>query len=61
MEPELIILDEPTSLLDPFSAREFVHLMKDLQREKGFSLLVIEHQLDAELRKGLKERSAHLK
>ncbi|MGN2620189.1 ABC transporter ATP-binding protein [Bacillus stercoris] len=46
MEPELIILDEPTSLLDPFSAREFVHLMKDLQREKGFSLLVIEHQLD---------------
>lgn len=34
MEPELIILDEPTSLLDPFSAREFVHLMKDLQREK---------------------------
>ncbi|WP_444559060.1 ABC transporter ATP-binding protein [Bacillus stercoris] len=46
MEPELIILDEPTSLLDPFSAREFVHLMKDLQREKGFSLLVIEHRLD---------------
>ncbi|TYS25079.1 energy-coupling factor ABC transporter ATP-binding protein [Bacillus subtilis] len=46
MEPELIMLDEPTSLLDPYSAREFVHMMKDLQREKGFSLLVIEHQLD---------------
>ncbi|NTU27945.1 ABC transporter ATP-binding protein [Bacillus tequilensis] len=46
MEPALIILDEPTSLLDPYSAREFVHMMKDLQREKGFSLLVIEHQLD---------------
>ncbi|MCY7884609.1 energy-coupling factor transporter ATPase [Bacillus spizizenii] len=46
MEPELIMLDEPTSLLDPYSAREFVHMMKDLQQEKGFSLLVIEHQLD---------------
>ncbi|MGM0948804.1 MAG: ABC transporter ATP-binding protein [Bacillota bacterium] len=46
MEPELIMLDEPTSLLDPYSAREFVHMMKDLQRDKGFSLLVIEHQLD---------------
>ncbi|MCY8720035.1 ABC transporter ATP-binding protein [Bacillus sp. S10C12M] len=46
MEPELIILDEPTSLLDPYSAREFVHMMKELQQEKGFSLLVIEHQLD---------------
>ncbi|MCY8308152.1 ABC transporter ATP-binding protein [Bacillus vallismortis] len=46
MEPELIILDEPTSLLDPYSAREFVHMMKDLQQEKGFSLLIIEHQLD---------------
>ncbi|MDR4434364.1 ABC transporter ATP-binding protein [Bacillus tequilensis] len=46
MEPELIMLDEPTSLLDPYSAREFVHMMKELQREKGFSLLVIEHQLD---------------
>lgn len=46
MEPELIILDEPTSLLDPYSAREFVQMIKELQQEKGFGLLVIEHQLD---------------
>lgn len=46
MEPDLIILDEPTSLLDPHSARSFVHMIKELQEEKGFGLLVIEHQLD---------------
>ncbi|PSA92079.1 cobalt ABC transporter [Bacillus atrophaeus] len=46
MEPDLIILDEPTSLLDPHSARTFVHMIKELQEEKGFGLLVIEHQLD---------------
>ncbi|MCI3194626.1 energy-coupling factor ABC transporter ATP-binding protein [Bacillus sp. HU-1818] len=46
MEPDLIILDEPTSLLDPHSARSFVHIIKELQEEKGFGLLVIEHQLD---------------
>ncbi|KYD04795.1 ABC transporter ATP-binding protein [Bacillus atrophaeus] len=46
MEPDLIILDEPTSLLDPHSARNFVHMIKELQEEKGFGLLVIEHQLD---------------
>ncbi|MEK4631947.1 ABC transporter ATP-binding protein [Bacillus velezensis] len=46
MEPELIILDEPTAQLDPYSARELVRLIKDLQAKKGFGLLVIEHQLD---------------
>lgn len=33
MEPDLIILDEPTSLLDPHSARSFVHMIKELQEE----------------------------
>ncbi|MBT2573644.1 ABC transporter ATP-binding protein [Bacillus sp. ISL-51] len=46
MEPELIILDEPTAQLDPYSAREFVQLIRELQKKKGFGLLVIEHQLD---------------
>lgn len=46
MEPELIILDEPTAQLDPYSVRELVRLIKELQAEKGFGLLVIEHQLD---------------
>lgn len=40
MEPELIILDEPTAQLDPYSARELVRLIKDLQAKKAsaFSL-----------------------
>lgn len=56
MEPELIILDEPTSLLDPFSAREFVHLMKDLQREKVSASSSLSTSL-MNGRLGLRERS----
>ncbi|WP_045506573.1 ABC transporter ATP-binding protein [Bacillus amyloliquefaciens] len=46
MDPELIILDEPTAQLDPYSVREFVRLIKELQAKRNFGLLVIEHQLD---------------
>ncbi|WP_085507817.1 ABC transporter ATP-binding protein [Thalassobacillus devorans] len=46
MDPELIILDEPTSLLDPHSRQAFVETVISLQQEKGFGLLIIEHNLD---------------
>ncbi|GGC79505.1 putative HMP/thiamine import ATP-binding protein YkoD [Thalassobacillus devorans] len=46
MEPELIILDEPTSLLDPHSRQAFVETVISLQQEKGLGLLIIEHNLD---------------
>lgn len=46
MKPELIILDEPTALLDPLATKEFSQTMAHLQKELGFALLVIEHKLD---------------
>ncbi|MFD2923587.1 ABC transporter ATP-binding protein [Halobacillus naozhouensis] len=46
MEPELLILDEPTANLDPIATRDFIQTIEILQKEKGFALLVIEHQLD---------------
>ncbi|QQZ09133.1 ABC transporter ATP-binding protein [Heyndrickxia vini] len=46
MEPELMILDEPTALLDPMATKEFVVTIDRLQRELDFSLIVIEHKLD---------------
>ncbi|WP_163527618.1 ABC transporter ATP-binding protein [Halobacillus ihumii] len=46
MEPELLILDEPTANLDPIATRDFIRTIQALQKEKGFALLVIEHQLD---------------
>ena len=46
MKPDLIILDEPTALLDPISTKEFAETIQRLQTELKFSLIVIEHKLD---------------
>ncbi|PLR95773.1 ABC transporter ATP-binding protein [Bacillus sp. T33-2] len=46
MKPDLIILDEPTALLDPITTKEFALTMKKLQEKLQFSLIVIEHKLD---------------
>ncbi|WP_280771789.1 ABC transporter ATP-binding protein [Salipaludibacillus daqingensis] len=46
LEPELLILDEPTANLDPVSSMEFIKLVSELQKERGMSVFVIEHQLD---------------
>lgn len=46
MKPKLIILDEPTSLLDPKTASELVDLVGKLRKELGTTFLVVEHRLD---------------
>jgi energy-coupling factor transport system ATP-binding protein len=46
MEPELLILDEPTANLDPASGFELVQSLKKLKNTHSFSVLVIEHNLD---------------
>lgn len=46
MHPKLVILDEPTSLLDPRTAMELVDLLGDLRREIGTTFVVVEHRLD---------------
>ncbi|MBI2184546.1 MAG: ATP-binding cassette domain-containing protein [Thaumarchaeota archaeon] len=46
MTPKVLILDEPTSLLDPLTARELVLLVKRLHDELGITVLVVEHRLD---------------
>ncbi|MGE8207133.1 ABC transporter ATP-binding protein [Heyndrickxia sp. NPDC080065] len=46
MEPEILILDEPTALLDPAATKEFVQTIDSLQKKLDFSLIVIEHKLD---------------
>jgi energy-coupling factor transporter ATP-binding protein EcfA2 len=46
MRPKLIILDEPTSLLDPKTASELVDLVGRLRKELGTTFLVVEHRLD---------------
>ena len=46
MEPKLVILDEPTSLLDPMTAAELVSTVDKLRREMGTTFVVVEHRLD---------------
>ncbi len=46
MRPQLVILDEPTSLLDPKTAAELVALVARLRRELGTTFVVVEHRLD---------------
>jgi energy-coupling factor transporter ATP-binding protein EcfA2 len=46
MRPKLVILDEPTSLLDPKTAAELVNLVSRLRKELGTTFVVVEHRLD---------------
>jgi energy-coupling factor transport system ATP-binding protein len=46
LNPQLLILDEPTANLDPASRKSFITMIARLKQEWGMSVLVIEHQLD---------------
>ncbi len=46
LEPELLILDEPTANLDPLSRVEFIDLLNSLRQKRDLALLIIEHEPD---------------
>ena len=46
LEPELLMLDEPTAGLDPDMASNFVKLIGMLQAELGFTVVMVTHDLD---------------
>lgn len=46
MQPDILLLDEPTSQLDPLAASEFLHLLTKINRELGTTILLSEHHLE---------------
>ena len=46
MNPKLLILDEPTSQLDPIAAEEFVACLTRINRELGTTIIMTEHRLE---------------
>jgi len=46
MQPEVIVLDEPTSFLDPLSARRIFEVIHDFNRTLGITVILVEHRLD---------------
>lgn len=46
MQPEIIVLDEPTSFLDPLSAKNILEVIHQLNRELNITVILVEHRLD---------------
>ena len=46
MQPKIIVLDEPTSFLDPKSALEILEVISDLNKKLGITIILVEHRLD---------------
>lgn len=46
MQPELIVLDEPTSFLDPLSAERIFEIIHEMNKKLGITVVLIEHRLD---------------
>ena len=49
MRPEILILDEPTSRLDPIAANELFSALVKVNRELGTTVIMTEHRLDEAL------------
>jgi phospholipid/cholesterol/gamma-HCH transport system ATP-binding protein len=46
LEPELLLLDEPTAGLDPDRSASFIRLIRALHRELGLTVVLVTHDLD---------------
>ena len=46
LEPEILLLDEPTARLDPVATKDFLQILKQLNEEFGITVIMVEHRLD---------------
>ena len=49
-QPKVLLLDEPTSNLDPVNQYEMMHLVRTVAKEQGITVLVVMHDLNLALR-----------
>ncbi|MCJ7722142.1 ATP-binding cassette domain-containing protein, partial [Candidatus Bathyarchaeota archaeon] len=46
MQPDVMILDEPTSFLDPLGAEKIFEVINELNQKFGITIILVEHRLD---------------
>ena len=46
LQPQVLILDEPTSQLDPIAASDFLNTVRKINRELGTTVIITEHRLE---------------
>ena len=46
MNPELLVLDEPTSMLDPLASQNLLQMIARINRELGVAVIICEHRLE---------------
>lgn len=46
LEPKVLIVDEPTTGQDPVRAREIMEVLRDLNRDKGTTVIIVTHAMD---------------
>lgn len=46
MQPEIMVLDEPTSFLDPLGAKKIFEVVYELNKKLGITVILVEHRLD---------------
>ena len=46
MQPDYLVMDEPTAGLDPLSAKELLDLLKVLQQQTGITVVIVSHNLE---------------
>lgn len=46
MQPDILILDEPTAQLDPIAASDFIGTLQKLNRELSLTIILVEHRLE---------------
>jgi len=46
LRPKVLLLDEPTSQLDPLAAKDLIQLLERLNSEMGMTIIIVEHRLE---------------